>query len=242
MKLLVALLGPALLAVVFMESATYVANRSSERPSAQRLEWGGRIFTSEAAFERWLVARGRSYERWRERHPDSPWRTRAANGSSRSSRPPWLATAAAGLAAAASVVIAFLLARRAVGAAVVRVFRRRSAIARAWPSVGPHVRRGARVVRAALEAGGALAWRAMRKAGQSSRPVVQRVRRSLLAVRAAAPTETRRLGSLLRLRAHDLAAQAQVARHTPEARSAIALGAGMVASGALGIGIVFLLQ
>lgn len=232
MRLVVALVGPALLAVVFMESATFVANRSAERPPPQRLEWAGRVFTSEAAFERWLAARGRSYEVWRERHPESPWSANAENGGERSPGPSWLTTAAAGLTGAAAAVVVFLLARRAADAAA--------------PSIRRSLRRRAGALRAALASLlaslGALARRTTRELGPSARAALHRSRRALLAVRATAPVETRRVRALLRLRAYELVVQARVVRHTPEARAAVVYGAGMVVSGALGTAIAFLLH
>lgn len=118
MRLLVALLGPAVLAVALMEAASHVvADESADGPRTAPLglAWAGRVFWSEREFARWLEVRGHSYEEWSRRHPGSPWAQTAGTGTSvrrdtpseEPSRLALLAPVALGSAFAVFAVLAF---------------------------------------------------------------------------------------------------------------------------------------
>lgn len=235
MKLVVALVGPALLAVAIMESATFVADRSAQ-PQREHLVWGGRVFTSEEAFASWLAARGRSYDAWLERHPDVSWGGSAVVAEPRPLRL-WSASAAVGVGAVVSGLLVLLLARRAVGATAgvartLPVAGRPRPRVREWLSSLAHgARRAAGILRAAV-----------RTVARGTRPVGRAAGRGLVALRAAAPVEARRLGVFVRRASHALAKRIRRVRYARETRSVLAYGAIMVASGAFGVGIVLFLE
>lgn len=77
MRLAGVLIGPAILAFLIVTGLSYVVPEpsSDSQARAMGLVWGGRIFTSQGEFARWLAERGRSYQEWNRLHPGSPWAT-----------------------------------------------------------------------------------------------------------------------------------------------------------------------
>jgi hypothetical protein len=73
MKVVLALVGPALLAGALMLSTTSVVGKTPPDPHlpASAVLWGDRYFESRASLTRWLRARGASYRIWAARHPDA---------------------------------------------------------------------------------------------------------------------------------------------------------------------------
>jgi hypothetical protein len=77
-KVVLALLGPALLAGALVLSTTsFVGTQppDSHLPATAVL-WGDQYFESKASLTRWLRARGASYRMWAERHPGAAERHR----------------------------------------------------------------------------------------------------------------------------------------------------------------------
>ena len=74
MRLLAALVLPPLLVLGMAFAATRIVGglETSPRTHAQGVVWGKRTFVSRAAFARWLLSQGRSYEVWARRHPLKP--------------------------------------------------------------------------------------------------------------------------------------------------------------------------
>ena len=73
MRLLAALVLPPLLVLGIAFAATrIVGGLEAPRTHAQGVVWGKRTFVSRAAFARWLLSHGRSYEAWARRHPLKP--------------------------------------------------------------------------------------------------------------------------------------------------------------------------
>ena len=80
MRLAGLLIGPVILALLIVMSAARLSSALSEPVSepptqASGLVWDGRVFTTRAAFAKWLDERGRSIRAWERRHPGSPWTT-----------------------------------------------------------------------------------------------------------------------------------------------------------------------
>jgi hypothetical protein len=86
-------LGALLLPVAVLLPAAYVGHRLSEdRPAPVRptaVVWGGRVFVDSTSLDRWLHARGSSYDVWAARHPRLAWPTKpvAAATRAQASRP-----------------------------------------------------------------------------------------------------------------------------------------------------------
>ena len=80
MRLAGLLIGPVVLALLIVMGAARLSSALSEPFSvpptqASGLVWDGRVFTSRAAFAKWLEERGLSIREWERRHPASPWAT-----------------------------------------------------------------------------------------------------------------------------------------------------------------------
>jgi hypothetical protein len=78
MRLAGLLIGPMILALLVVMGAARLSSALSEPLSepptqASGLVWGGRVFTTRAAFAKWLDERGLSIRAWERRHPGSPW-------------------------------------------------------------------------------------------------------------------------------------------------------------------------
>src|SRR5687767_8837340 len=84
MRLAGLLIGPVILALLIVMSAARLSSALSEPVSeppttqASGLVWDGRVFTTRAAFAKWLDERGLSIRAWERRHPASPWTTAKA--------------------------------------------------------------------------------------------------------------------------------------------------------------------
>ena len=78
MKIVLALVGPALLAGALMLSTTSVVGKTPPDPHlpASAVLWGDRYFESQASLTRWLRSRGASYRIWAARHPEAAARHR----------------------------------------------------------------------------------------------------------------------------------------------------------------------
>jgi len=121
-------LGALLLPVAVLLPAAYVGHRLSEdrpapvRPSA--VVWAGRVFVSPDSMNRWLKARGSSYDVWAARHPRLAWPTNPVPTQSQATRPgTGHLMLGALLALAAGVVLAFSVANPPRG--LVRLASRR---------------------------------------------------------------------------------------------------------------------
>ena len=80
MRLAGLLIGPVVLALLIVMGAARLSSALSEPLSeppthASGLVWDGRVFTTRAAFAKWLEERGLSIREWERRHPASPWAT-----------------------------------------------------------------------------------------------------------------------------------------------------------------------
>jgi hypothetical protein len=80
MRLAGLLIGPVVLALLIVMGAARLSAALSEPVSepplhASGLVWNGRVFTTRAAFAKWLDERGLSIRAWERRHPASPWST-----------------------------------------------------------------------------------------------------------------------------------------------------------------------
>jgi hypothetical protein len=64
-----------------------------EQPAERsELLWGGRVFTSQPAFAKWLRGRGASYQVWAKRHPGAaPWDRQAKVARPRDALAGWAA-------------------------------------------------------------------------------------------------------------------------------------------------------
>ena len=70
MKLLAALVLPALLVVAFFYvGVRIVGDLPQSRAPAEGVVWGKRTFANRAELGRWLQSRGMSYQVWARRHP-----------------------------------------------------------------------------------------------------------------------------------------------------------------------------
>jgi MYXO-CTERM domain-containing protein len=143
MRLLAALVLPALFALVITFGATRVVGGAptSARSHAHAVVWGKRTFASRAALGRWLRSRGRSYQAWARRHPVTPPVAKGRRSPSSDSTLVGGGIAVLGLAA-----LAFLVRRRRRS---MRSLVRRPAL--------PRPRIGASYVRA--QSATLLAWR-----------------------------------------------------------------------------------
>lgn len=90
MRLAGLLIVPVILALLIVMGAARLSSALSEpisetRKQASGLVWDGRVFTTRAAFAKWLEERGLSIQEWESRHPASPWTaakpTRAVSSS-----------------------------------------------------------------------------------------------------------------------------------------------------------------
>ncbi len=115
MRLAGLVIGPAILALLIVMGAARLSSALSEpitEPPTQAsgLVWDGRVFTTRAAFAKWLEARGLSIRGWERKHPGSPWSTakptQAASASERQDVAPrservsdWFVLALGGVAA-----------------------------------------------------------------------------------------------------------------------------------------------
>jgi hypothetical protein len=80
MRLAGLLICPVVLALLIVMGAARLSSALSEPLSepvtqASGLVWDGRVFTTRAAFAKWLEQRGLSIREWERRHPASPWTT-----------------------------------------------------------------------------------------------------------------------------------------------------------------------
>jgi hypothetical protein len=84
-------LGALLLPVAVLLPAAYVGHRLSEdRPAPVRptaLVWAGRVFVDSSSLDRWLQARGGSYDVWAARHPRLAWPTSPVPTQAQAKRP-----------------------------------------------------------------------------------------------------------------------------------------------------------
>jgi len=128
-------LGALLLPVAVLLPAAYVGHRLSEdRPAPLRptgVVWAGRVFVNSASLDRWLTARGGSYDVWAARHPRLAWPTKAVQAEAQKSRPGTGHLMLGGLLAlAAGVVLALSVANPPRG--LVRLASRRSPPGLVW--------------------------------------------------------------------------------------------------------------
>lgn len=130
-------LGALLLPVAVLLPAAYVGHRlSADRPPTAQptaLVWAGRVFVDSASLDRWLHARGSSYEVWATRHPRLAWTTepKPVTPQVEATRPGTGHLMAGGLLAlAAGVVLALTVANPPRG--LVRLASRRGPPALAW--------------------------------------------------------------------------------------------------------------
>jgi len=72
-KVVLALIGPALLAGALVLSTTSVVGKTPPEPHLAKsaVLWGDRYFENKASLTRWLRARGASYRLWAERYPEA---------------------------------------------------------------------------------------------------------------------------------------------------------------------------
>jgi hypothetical protein len=108
-------LGALLLPVAVLLPAAYVGHRLSEdRPTPVRptgVVWAGRVFVDSASLDRWLHARGGSYDVWAARHPQLAWPTGPVQAKAQATRPGTGHLMLGGLLAlAAGVVLALTVA------------------------------------------------------------------------------------------------------------------------------------
>jgi hypothetical protein len=108
-------LGALLLPVAVLLPAAYVGHRLSEdRPAPVRptgVVWAGRVFVDSASLDRWLHARGASYDVWAARHPRLAWPTKPVEARTQATRPGTGHLMLGGLLAlAAGVVLALTVA------------------------------------------------------------------------------------------------------------------------------------
>jgi hypothetical protein len=108
-------LGALLLPVAVLLPAAYVGHRLGEnQPAPMRataLVWAGRVFVDSASLDRWLKARGGSYEAWAARHPALAWPTTPVKPQPKATRAGTGHLMVGGLLAlAAGVVLALTLA------------------------------------------------------------------------------------------------------------------------------------
>jgi hypothetical protein len=130
-------LGALLLPVAVLLPAAYVGHRLSEdRPAPVRptgVVWAGRVFVDSASLNRWLHARGGSYDVWAARHPRLAWPTKPESAEARAeaSRPGTGHLMLGGLLAlAAGVVLALSVANPPRG--LVRLASRRGPPELVW--------------------------------------------------------------------------------------------------------------
>lgn len=125
MRLAGVLIGPAILAFLIVTGLSYVVPEPSSESQARAmgLVWGGRIFTSQGEFARWLAERGRSYQEWNRLHPGSPWATTRSTRPSSASAPRTLASSAeqgsnSVVVTALGAVLVFVIGLLAIGVAM----------------------------------------------------------------------------------------------------------------------------
>jgi hypothetical protein len=128
-------LGALLLPVAVLLPAAYVGHRLSEdRPAPVRptgVVWAGRVFVDRASLDRWLRARGGSYDVWAARHPKLAWPTTPVTRQAQASRPGTGHLMLGGLLAlAAGVVLALTVASPPRG--LVRLASRRGPPELVW--------------------------------------------------------------------------------------------------------------
>ena len=128
-------LGALLLPVAVLLPAAYVGHRLGEdRPPTVRptgLVWAGRVFVDSPSLDRWLHARGGSYQVWAARHPRLAWTTEPVKPQAQASRPGSGHLMLGGmLALAAGVVLALTIANPPRG--LVRLASRRGPPALVW--------------------------------------------------------------------------------------------------------------
>jgi hypothetical protein len=128
-------LGALLLPVAVLLPAAYVGHRLSEdRPAPVRatgVVWAGRVFVNSASLDRWLTARGGSYEVWAGRHPALARTTEPTTTPAQVSRPGTGHLMLGGLLAlAAGVVLALTVANPPRG--LIRLATRRGPPELVW--------------------------------------------------------------------------------------------------------------
>jgi hypothetical protein len=129
-------LGALLLPVAVLLPAAYVGHRLSEdRPAPvppTGVVWAGRVFVDSASLDRWLRARGGSYDVWAARHPQLAWPTAAkATSKAQATRPGTGHLMLGGLLAlAAGVVLALTVANPPRG--LIRLASRRGPPELVW--------------------------------------------------------------------------------------------------------------
>ena len=259
MRLIAVLLGPALVAVALMEGLARFVPPTEVSVEQPALEWSGRLFTSEEQFAGWLASRGGSYERWRARHPESPWRSRPAPvATSDISLGPVrrfaLALVVGGLASAAALAL-MRRARRYPGAGgrmrarTARLGRRAASTAVLLAAgLASDVVRGAVFLARALGAGVGTLRRATGRAAHGVRLVAvaaptfgSRIGTALATVLVVADAGSRRLAQVAGVTS-ELSNRVDPLTRARAARAALAFGAIAAVSGALGVTIAIVFQ